>query len=81
MKPCPGFPPANGGLGACTTVGCVVLSLVVELVVTVGGPAPPAVVAVGAPAPPVTVAEGVPAPPTVVAAAAAAVAAATAAAK
>ena len=66
---------------ACTTVGGVVLSVVVELVVAVGGPAPLAVVAVGGPAPPATVAEGGPAPPTVVAAVAAAVAAAAAAAK
>ena len=79
-KPCPEFPPANGGLGACTAVGGVELSVVVELVVTVGGPAPPAVV-VGAPAPPVPAVVGVPAPPTVVAAVTAAEAAVTVAAK
>ena len=64
-RPCPGNPPATGGLGACIIVRGVGLSVVVGFVVTASNPAPPVVV-VGAPAPPVLVVVGVPAPPAVV---------------
>ena len=63
-------------LGARDTVGRLVLGVVVELVMVIGGPPEPAGVVVGTPAPPAPVVVGGPVPPTDFAPAVAAAAAA-----